>query len=215
MNRKMKVEVLDKSAKKVGTVELQERLFGRVWNPDLVHQALRIQSVNKRANIAHTKDRGDVRGGGKKPWRQKGLGRARHGSIRSPIWKGGGVTFGPRKEKIFALRLNKKMRQGAIFSAFSRRVKDGEVKVIDSLAVNGPKTKEVTGILKSFSGEGSSFLIIPAVDNKDIYKASRNISNVKSIDPRSLNVYDILKYKSILLDKGAIGEIEKHYHAVK
>ena len=211
----MNVDVFDKTAKKVGTVELQDRLFARKWNPDLVHQALRIQTANRRANIAHTKDRSDVRGGGKKPWRQKGLGRARHGSIRSPIWKGGGVTFGPRNEKKFSLRINKKMRQGAIFSAFSKRIEEGEVKIIDSLSIEDAKTKKLLDIINSFSDGKNSFLLIPMTDNKNIYKASRNLQNTKSTDPRSLNVYDILRYKNILVDKGAVKEIEKHYHAIK
>ena len=211
----MKTEVYNKEAKKVGTTDLPDRLFGRSWNPDLVHQAVRTQAMNKRANIAHAKDRSEKRGGGRKPWQQKGTGRARHGSNRSPIWRGGGVTHGPLKERNFKLKLNKKMRQGAMFSVFSRRVKDGEVKVIDSLAMDEPKTKELSGVLKNFGEAKPSFLIIPSPDNKNVYIASQNIQGVKSLDARSLNVYDLLRYKSILLEKDAIDEIEKHYHAIK
>jgi len=210
----MKVDVYDKKAVKVGTVELPDRLFSRSWNADLVHQSVRTQALNKRRNIAHAKDRSEKRGGGKKPWRQKGTGRARHGSIRSPIWKGGGVTHGPLKERNFKLKLNKKMRQGAMFSVFSRRVKEGEVKIVDSLAMDEPKTKELSGVLSNFTEAKTSFLIIPSPDNKHVYVASRNIQGVKSLDAKSLNVYDLLRYKNILLEKDAIGEIEKHYNAI-
>ena len=211
----MKTDVYDKKAVKVGTVELPDRLFGRSWKPDLVHQSVRTQALNKRNNIAHAKDRSEKRGGGRKPWRQKGTGRARHGSIRSPIWRGGGVTHGPLKERNFKLKLNKKMRQGAMFSVFSKRVKEGEVRVVDSLAMDEPKTKELSGVLDNFMESKPSFLIIPSQDNKNIYRASRNIQGVKSLDAKSLNVYDLLRYKNILLEKDAIGEIEKHYNAVK
>ncbi len=211
----MKTDVYDKKAVKVGTVELPDRLFGRSWKPDLVHQSVRTQALNKRNNIAHAKDRSEKRGGGRKPWRQKGTGRARHGSIRSPIWRGGGVTHGPLKERNFKLKLNKKMRQGAMFSVFSKRVKEGEVRVVDSLAMDEPKTKELSEVLGNFMEAKLSFLIIPSPDNKNIYRASRNIQGVKSLDAKSLNVYDLLRYKNILLEKDAIGEIEKHYNAVK
>ena len=216
MKRKMQTDVYNKEAKKVGTVELPERLFAREWNANLVHQAVRVQTANKRNIIAHAKDRGEVRGGGKKPWRQKGTGRARHGSIRSPIWKGGGATHGPLKERGFVLRMSRKMRQGAIFSAFSEKVKDGEVKIIDSLNIEEPKTKRLFEVLGKFAEDGKgSFLLITPSENKNTYMASRNLKQVKSLDPRSLNTYDILKYKNILMEKDVIPEIEKHYNAVK
>jgi len=211
----MKAEVFDKTANKVGTVELPDRLFARKWNPDLVHQALMIQTSNRRNNVAHAKGRGEVRGGGRKPWRQKGLGRARHGSIRSPIWKGGGVTFGPSKEKNYTKRLNKKMRQGAMFSVFSKKVQDGEMKVIDSFEAKSPKTKELSGTLDKFFEKGQSVLIIPSAGDQNLYKASRNLPQSKSLDPRSINVYDLLKHKNILVEKGAVEEMDKHYHAIK
>lgn len=211
----MKTDVYDNKAKKVGTVDLPDRLFGRSWNPDLVHQAVRTQTANRRMNFAHTKGRGEKRGGGIKPWRQKGTGRARHGSIRSPIWRGGGVTHGPSKERIFTLRLNKKMRQGAIFSILSRKLKDGEVKIVDSLNMTDAKTKNLSEMLRNFAEGKFSFLIIPNGGNKNVYLASRNLEKVKSLDPKSLNSYDLLKYKQVILEKDAIEEIDKHYHAIK
>ena len=211
----MKTDVYDNKGKKIGTIELPDRLFGRSWNPSLAHQAIRVQTANKRKVVAHAKGRGEVRGGGIKPWRQKGTGRARHGSIRSPLWKGGGVTHGPSKERILSLMISKKMRQGAMFSILSRRLKDGEVKVVDSLGIDEPKTKKLSDVLKHFAEGKENFLIIPNTENKNVYVASRNLDKVKSLDPRSLNAYDLLKYKNILLEKDAVGEIDKHYSAVR
>ena len=211
----MKVDVYNNQAKKVGTLDLPERVFGRAWNEDLVHQAVRTQTANKRVAIAHAKGRGEKRGGGKKPWRQKGTGRARHGSIRSPIWRGGGVTHGPTKERKFSLRINRKMRQGAIFSILSRKLTDGEVKVVDSFGIDEPRTKKLNEVLNNFAEGRSNFLIIPTTSSKNVYQASRNLEKVKSLGPKSLNAYDLLKYKNILLEKDAVEEINKHYHAVK
>jgi len=211
----MKTDIYDNKAKKVGTMDLPDRIFNRAWNSDLVHQAVRTQTANKRANIAHAKDRSEKRGGGKKPWRQKGTGRARHGSIRSPIWRGGGVTHGPSKDRKFSLRINKKMRQGAMFAILSRKFEEGEIKVIDSLGVAEPKTKQLADVLNNFTEGKQTFLIIPNTENKNVYQASRNLDKVKSLDPRSLNAYDLLKYKQILVEKDAVEEIDKHYHAVK
>ena len=211
----MKTDVYDNKAKKVGTVDLPDRIFDYSWNPDLVHQAVRTQTANKGYKAAHVKGRGEVRGGGIKPWRQKGTGRARHGSIRSPLWKGGGVTHGPTKEDNPFLKINKKMRQGAMFAILSRRLKDGDIKVVESLGVDEPKTKKLTEVLNNFTEDKQSFLIIPNAANKNVYQASRNLEKVKSLDPRSLNAYDLLRYKQILLEKDAVEEIDKHYHAVK
>lgn len=211
----MKTDLYDNKAQVIGTVELPERLFGIGWNADLVHQALRTQTANKRANIAHAKDRGEKRGGGRKPWRQKGLGRARHGSIRSPIWRGGGVTHGPLNTKDYTLKINKKMRQKAIFSVLSRRLKDGELKVVNSLAMEEGKTKAFTDIIKSFADQKSSVLVIPAQENKAIYQASRNVYKAKGLSPKSLNVYDALRYKNILVEEAAVSQINEHYNALK
>lgn len=206
----MKVALYDNLAKVTGETELPDRVFAAKWNPDLVKQALDAQLANSREPIAHAKGRGEVRGGGKKPWRQKGTGRARHGSIRSPIWRGGGVAHGPTNEKVFARKINKKMKQAAIFSALSKKLADGELKVVESLAVSEPKTKLAAKTIFAF---GKSALVIPSSENKNIYRASSNIPKVKSLDPKSLNVYDILCYKNVLLEKEAIEAINTHYHA--
>jgi large subunit ribosomal protein L4 len=210
----MIAELYDNSAKVAGKIDLPDRVFSATWKPDIVHQALIAQQNNVRKPVAHTKGRSEVRGGGKKPWKQKGTGRARHGSIRSPIWKGGGVTHGPSKERIFAVKINKKMKQAAIFSVLSKRLAEGELKIVNSFAVSEPKTKLVTKLIAPFF-EKANALIIPSGDNKSVYRASANIPKVKSLDAKSLNVYDLLCYKNILLEKEAIEIIDKHYHAVQ
>ena len=190
---------------------MPDRIFAVKWNPDLVSQALNAQLANARESLAHAKGRGEVSGGGKKPWRQKGTGRARHGSIRSPIWRGGGVAHGPSKDKIFAVKINKKMKQAAIFSVLSKKLSEGELKVVESLAVSEPKTKLAAKMIGVFS---KSALVIPSSENKNIYRASANIPKIKSLGAESLNVYDLLCYKNVLLEKGAVELIDKHYHAV-
>ena len=213
----MNSEIHNLKNERVGSVDLPERVFKVKWNPDLVHQAVRVQLANKRDNLAHAKGRSEVRGGGVKPWRQKGTGRARHGSIRSPIWKGGGVTHGPNKEEIFTLKINKKMKQLATFSVLSRRLKDGDIKIIDSLDIKDARTKSLNEMLNSFFGKKIklSALLIPKEADKNIYKTSRNISGIQALSPKSLNVYDLMKYKNILIDKEAVSVINKHYHEVK
>jgi len=212
----MITDLYNQKNKKIGTVDLPERIFGAKWNADLVHQVLVAQMANSRKPIAHAKGRSEVSGGGKKPWRQKGTGRARHGSIRSPLWKGGGVSHGPVKEKIYKLKVNKKMSQSAIFSVLSKRFKNGEIKVIDSLIFEEPKTKLISNFLNTFlEAKKPNALLIPDEKNKNIYRASRNIPNVKSLDPKSVNMVDLLKYKKIILDKESIAVIDKHYHEVK
>jgi len=206
----MLVDIYNQQNNKVGTIDLPEKIFAVKWNPQLVHQALVVQLSNRRLPWAHTKDRGEVSGGGRKPWRQKGTGRARHGSIRSPLWKGGGVTFGPRKEKNFTKKINKKMNRLAIFSVLSKKIKDNEVKIIDKFDIPTKKTKEYYKILKNLVDLRSKTLLIPS-SNNNIHKLITNIKNVDAISAQSLNVYDLLKNKNIILEKAAIEEIEKHY----
>ncbi|MBI2506779.1 MAG: 50S ribosomal protein L4 [Candidatus Colwellbacteria bacterium] len=210
----MMADLYNKEAKVIGEIEVPDRLFNCPWNPDLVHQALRVQEANKRTVVAHAKGRGEVSGGGKKPWRQKGTGRARHGSTRSPIWVGGGVTHGPTAEKKFSLKLNQKMRQAAIFAILSLRLKKGEVKIVDSLSISEPKTKLLMKTLTHFLGDKPNVLLVLAAPD-NLPRASYNLSAVKTLDPKSLNVYDLLRYKYVLLEKEVIPILEAHYHAVK
>ncbi|MCL5016165.1 MAG: 50S ribosomal protein L4 [Patescibacteria group bacterium] len=216
----MKLDVYNKTGEVVGNVEAPDRVFNRKWNSDLVNQALRAQENNSRQNLAHAKTRSEVSGGGRKPWRQKHTGRSRQGSSRSPIWVHGGVAHGPTKEKDYSVKLNKKMRQAAIFSLLSKKLADGELKVIDSLNL-GEKTKLAHSFLTSFfnkigrDGKKVSVLLIPNSENRVIYRAARNIPSVKSLDPISINVYDLLRYRDVLLDKESISVISKHYNAGK
>ena len=203
----MKTQVYNLEGKAISEVDLPETLFGRSWNPDLVQQALLAQAANRRLPWAHTKGRGEVSGGGKKPWKQKHTGRARQGSIRSPIWKGGGVSHGPNKERDYSVKINKKMLRGAIASVLSKRLQDGEIKIVDSIMSDG-KTKPFA---KSFAilAPRLNALIIPSKENKLVYRASANIPNVKSLGATSLNVQDLLKYKQIFIDKDALVEMSK------
>jgi len=207
----MKADLLNKKNEKIGTVELPEDIFGVEWKPDLVHQAVTVQVANRRRNLADTKDRSEVRGGGKKPWRQKGTGRARHGSIRSPLWKGGGVTFGPISETNYSRKINKKMKNLAVLSVFSKKLKDQEIKIVDDLNLEDHKTKNFASLVKNFVSGKESALFIPAKDNKHINMAARNIKKVGVLSSDSINIYDLLKYQKIILDQNAIEIITKHY----
>lgn len=208
------VSVYNLEKKEVGTIDVPEKMFGTKWSPDLVHQALIIQKANSRNIVAHAKDRSEVRGGGKKPWKQKGTGRSRHGSIRSPLWTGGGATFGPRKERIFERKINKKMNQTAIFSALSKKFADKKVIVIDSFSAD-KKTKAFAKAIKNIFVSKESTTFIFSGKNKDIQKVSRNIEKVSNLSPKSLNVYDIMFPKNIFIEKDAIAEIAGHYKLLK
>ncbi|HEY4475319.1 MAG TPA: 50S ribosomal protein L4 [Candidatus Paceibacterota bacterium] len=208
----MKTQVYKLSGEVAGEIDLPDAIFARKWNPDLVHQALMAQASNRRNVIAHAKGRGEVSGGGKKPWRQKGTGRARHGSIRSPIWKGGGVTHGPTKERIFQKKVNKKMRHAAIVTAISKKLADQELKIVDSFNVGAAKTRNLDAALKVFlkkpkDSKKISALLIPGKDNKLVFRISANIPSVKALRPNSLSVEDILKHKNLLLEQSAVGEL--------
>lgn len=206
----MKVPVYNLENKEVGSIEVPEKIFGTKWNPDLVHQAFVVQRANSRNIVAHTKDRGEVSGGGKKPWRQKGTGRARHGSIRSPLWIGGGVTFGPRKERVFARKINKKMRFAAILSILSLKYASKEIIVIDEF-LSTDKTKDFLKSLKNVLTPKTNTTLIFSQKNKGLNKVARNIPKVQTLSPKSLNVYDLLWPKNIIIEKNAVLEIIDHY----
>ena len=211
----MKTQVYNfPSGQAAGDIDLAENIFSRKWNSDLVHQALVAQQVNRLVAVAHAKGRGEVRGGGKKPWRQKGTGRARHGSIRSPIWKGGGVSHGPVKEKRYDQKINKKMKRAALFGVLSKKLSERDLKIVDSLQLKSFKTKELAAALIKFFGQPKnskklSALLVPAADNKLIFRATSNIPKVKSLRISDLNIEDLLKYKNVIIDRDAIGEMAK------
>lgn len=202
----MEIAVYNRRNEKVGTIDVPAQIFGTKWNPDLVRQAELTELGNKRTAVAHTKDRSEVRGGGKKPWRQKHTGRARHGSSRSPIWVGGGVTFGPRNEKNYSRKINKKMKRGALYSLLSKKLKGDFVKVVDALELEAPKTKHVAAFFTSFFKKRPSVLLVPSLTNGSVRLSARNIPEVKVSSPKTLNVYDCLAQKYVLFEKKALQE---------
>ncbi|MBU0476555.1 50S ribosomal protein L4 [Patescibacteria group bacterium] len=212
----MLVDVFNQDGGKAGQTRLPKEIFEVPANSDLVHQAVVSQMANKRRVIAHTKDRGEVRGGGKKPWRQKGTGRARHGSSRSPIWRGGGITFGPTKERVFKKIIPKKMRRKALFMVLSAKAKENLIVVLEDLKVEQIKTKkmiEVIGNLKKGIKDftGKSILIALSGVDKNVILAARNIPKVETIEARNLNCLDLLSFKYLLLSKEAIKVIKETF----
>ena len=210
------MKVYNQKGEEVSKAELPTEIFGIKMNKDLVHQTVVAQMASARKVIAHTKDRREKRGGGRKPWRQKGTGRARHGSIRSPIWRGGGVTFGPTKERVFAKKINKKMKRQALFMVLSSKVKDKEMVLLDKLELTEAKTKQMTEIFNNLKTKmkkdfkKGALIVLPAADQK-IVRANKNIPKIKTIRADSLNVLDILSYRYLLIFQDAIKVIKETY----
>lgn len=217
----MKANLYNQNAEIIGDVDLPDKIFGVAMNAELVKQVLDAQSANSRRVIAHTKDRAQVRGGGRKPWKQKGTGRARHASIRSPIWKGGGVAFGPTKERNFEKKINKKMKRSALFMALSSKIKDKEIMVLDSFKFEATKTKAGFNIIKSLSSkmEGyrankkkmDSILLVTDGQDKTVARVFNNLPFVGMLSADSLNVKDVLSKKYLLLLQNAVPVIEKTF----
>ncbi len=190
-------------------ITISEAVFGLTWNADLVHQVVTSMNSSARSNVAHTKDRSQVRGGGKKPWQQKGTGRARHGSTRSPIWRHGGVTHGPNNEKDFDRKVNKKMKAKALYTILSAKFKKGQIIFVDSLSFKTPKTKDAQAVLKSFSKiKGFSDVLSKtknsayiATASKDVAteKSFNNFNNLKIDEIRNMSPLDLMKYKYIVI----------------
>ena len=195
---------------KVGTIALPEKIFNAPWKADLVHQVVTAQQANLRQNRAHTKDRSEVSGGGKKPWKQKGTGQARHGSTRSPIWRHGGVTFGPRVERDYGEKVNKKMRAAALASVLSQKAKDGEVILVDSLAFGAPKTADAReaviaiakGVGATLTRKNTALVAFASYDGNAV-KSLRNFGNIATEETRNLNPLDVLTYKYLVIEKPA------------
>ncbi|MDO8504310.1 MAG: 50S ribosomal protein L4 [Candidatus Liptonbacteria bacterium] len=212
----METKVYNLKNEEVGKVELPKSVFGAAWKPALIKQIVLAQMANLRHPWAHAKGRGEVRGGGKKPWKQKGTGRSRHGSIRSPIWKGGGKSHGPTKERDYTQKVNKKMKRTALFSVLSRKFKDGEIKVVKDFNLEAPKTKLMSAALTGLTEKAKNTkkfdaLLIYTSETKNISRSSRNLPKTKTLDAKGLNVYDILNYKHIILEEKAVEIISAHY----
>lgn len=195
-----------------GELTLASNVFDVEANSALVHEASVIQSHNAREPLAHTKTRGEVRGGGKKPWKQKGTGRARHGSSRSPIWVGGGITFGPRSERTFDVKINKRARRKAICVLLSDRVREDHFLAMDELAVKEGKTSSLVKVLKALPiAARRSVMIVCDPKNVEARRAAQNIQKVTTIAPNSLNVNDLLKAGYIIAAKAEIETITKTF----
>lgn len=199
-------------------MELSSKVFGLKVNDALIHQAAVTQMANERQVIAHTKDRSEVRGGGRKPWRQKGTGRARHGSSRSPIWIGGGVTFGPRNDRNFKKRINKKMKQNALLMVLSDRAAGDSFIVLDKLAATEFKTKVFNKIINGFEDKifktenaKRSFLIIIDQGDEKLNYSARNLTGIKLINVDNINIIDLLKYRNLILNKAAVEKLTERY----
>ena len=192
-----KAAVYTQDGKKHGEVNLSEHLFTLPWSDALVHQVVTGMAHNRRAGTAHTKGSGDVRGGGRKPWRQKGTGRARHGSIRSPLWVGGGVTFGPDKNKKYGVALNKKMRTKAFFTVLSEKLRSGSVMFIDSFSLEKPSTKKALACIKPLCGEDKCTVVF-AVNDDVARKSFANVPRITTTTLEVLNTRDIFTSRKIV-----------------
>ncbi len=212
----MNVKLYNQEGKEVGQLDLPAEIFGVSLNKDLIHQAAVEQMAGRRQVLAQAKDRGQVRGGGTKPWRQKGTGRARHGSIRSPIWIGGGVTFGPTKERTFSKKINRKMKRQALLMAMSSKLKDDQLVLLDKLELSKAKTKQIIEIISHLNNslkkdlDRGTLIILPTTD-QNIIRASQNVPKLKTIRADSLNVLDILSYRYLLIPQAALKVIKRVY----
>jgi len=206
----MKIAVHNLSGKKVEDIELPDVVFGVKRNDALLHQVYVAQAGNKRQVLAHTKDRSEVRGSGRKPWRQKGTGNARVGSIRTPIWRGGGITFGPTKDRNFKKGINKKMKSKAVRISLSDKVRSKNLLVVNEIKLKEKKTKEFAKALKNLKIKGS-ILIGIADKEREMSKYCRNIKKVDPISTSNLNVFDILNHKYLILSKESVKFLEEKY----
>ena len=203
-----KLGLFNIEAKQVGEIQLNDNIFAVEVNADAMHQVVVALLANKRQGTQSAKTRAEVRGGGIKPWRQKGTGRARQGSIRAPQWIKGGVVFAP-KPRDYRMSIPKSMRRVAMLSALTSKVQNDEMVVLDSLTLEAPKTKEIVKMLNAFNAKKT--LIVTAEANETVYKSARNIEGVAVLPVNNINVYDLLKYSKVIMTKDAVSKIEEVY----
>ncbi len=206
----MNSKIYNQKGAEIGTIDLPAKVFAAKWRADLVHQVVEGMRSNKRAGTADTKDRGEVRGGGRKPWKQKGTGRARHGSSRSPIWVGGGVTHGPLAEKNYKRKISKSMRAQALFSVLSKKMKDGEILFVDSLAMSDMKTSAAVAVVKSLAktsgwktmATSKKARVLTALSGRSekTEKSYRNIASLELVFLKNLNPLDVLNYQYLIIE---------------
>jgi large subunit ribosomal protein L4 len=227
---KVTTQMFNQKGEKVKEVTLNPDIFGVEINENVVHQVAMAQMANSRTTIAHTKDRSEVRGGGHKPWKQKGTGNARHGSRRSPIWVGGGVTFGPTKDRNWSQKVNKKMKTKALFMCLTDKIvsEDRELVLIDNLEIKEKKTRDFVKTVETLKDAlklkaikeskkfdiknyKKSILVVVAPEEKDAFVVTRNLEKIKTISANSLNVVDLLKFKDIIMTEKSLPVIEATY----
>lgn len=201
------VAVYNKEGANVGEITLSDAIFAAEVNTGLLHEVVNMYLANQRQGTSDTKTRSEVSGGGKKPWRQKGTGRARQGSTRAPQWRHGGVTFGPHPRK-YGWTMPKKARRVALRSALSAKFAAGEIVILDAFELEAPKTKEVTALLKTFEANKKAF-IVTAETNLNVYKSARNIPGVNAEAARNINVYGVLNGGKLFITKDAVAKIEE------
>ena len=204
----MKIDLYTQSGEKKGDVQVSDAMFKTQVNEQVLRLAVIRQMANSRQVLAHTKTRADVRGGGKKPWRQKGTGRARFGSTRNPVWVGGGIAFGPRNERNFEKNMTKKARRLALFSALSQRVSDGSVFALSEFKAKEPKTKDFASMMSKLPS-GRSLLVILASEDATLVKSAANLPNVKTLSVSYLNPYDLLHYDKVMFMEPALKKAEE------
>ena len=204
-----KIDVYDIEGKKVNDVELNEDIFVFIFNEELVHSVIVNYLANQRQGTQSTKTRAEVRGGGKKPWRQKGTGRARQGSIRAPHWVGGGIALGP-KPRSYSYKLNKKEKRLAIKSCLSSKVIENELTVVDKIELKEIKTKEVAKMLNNLKLAGKTLILLPE-KNEVIQKSARNIEGVKTLSVNTINAYDLVNYNNLVITLDTVKKLEEVY----
>ena len=205
------VKVYNMKGEEVGDIELSDKVFGADYNEPLIHQAVVTYLCNQRQGTKSTLTRTEVRGGGAKPWRQKGTGRARQGSIRAPQWTKGGVVFAP-KSRDFSKKMNTEARRGALFSALSKKVADGELIVVDKLEVSAPKTKEIVKFLGALKLDKRTVLVMDT-DDVNVILAARNIQSVSTLPVAQISTYEVVANAKVVLTKGAVEKIQEVYGA--
>ncbi|OGZ45928.1 MAG: 50S ribosomal protein L4 [Candidatus Ryanbacteria bacterium RIFCSPHIGHO2_02_FULL_45_13b] len=213
----METPLYNMAGEKMGMVNLPDAVFSLPWNAALVKQVVEASRTNKRANTAHTKDRGEVSGGGKKPWKQKGTGRARHGSIRSPLWVGGGVTHGPRTERVYDQKVNKRMRRKALFISLSGKAQSGEIVVMEDISFPGGRTREAQSVFRALAIKGgiadmdgtkaTTLVALPALDALTV-RALHNLPRVQSCEVRNVNAESVLGVKYVVIPKSSLPILE-------
>ncbi len=213
----LSTKLYNQKGEEVGNIELSEKIFGVKANEALLHQAVVTQLANERQVLAHTKDRSEVSGGGKKPWKQKGTGRARQGSIRAPQWIGGGIVFGPLKTRNFSKKINKKMKQKAMFMVLSDKLANSNLAILDKLEVGEYKTRIFNQIIsglekKAFRAEKKrSVLMINDKKDEKVIKSGRNLKGIEIINSENINIVDLLKYRNLIITAGVVKKMEETY----